>query len=64
MQPGVGWDDKSPKGFRYKSKIGLSAGVTKVQFKTGDAGKTKVQLQAKGANLVLPELSITYSPMP
>jgi len=54
VEPGIGWQDKAPKGFKYKNKEGVSAGATGAQFKPGAAGKTKVQLKAKGANLTLP----------
>jgi hypothetical protein len=48
------WQDKDPKGYQLVDKTGTHDGVTKVQLKTGDAGKPSVSLQAKGANLTLP----------
>ena len=53
--PGSAWQSKDPKGFNYKDKVGTSAGVTNVQLKAGAAGKTKVQVKAKGANLIVPD---------
>ncbi len=54
IDPGNGWQDKSPKGFKYKSKTGVGAGVTAARFKAGGADKTKVQIKATGFNLTLP----------
>ena len=48
------WTSKDPKGLQYKDNGGTSEGVTKVQLKTGDATKTKVEVSAQGTNLVLP----------
>ena len=53
--PGTAWDDKAPKGFNYKDKDGSQGGVQKAQLKTGADGKSKVQVKAKGANLVVPD---------
>jgi len=54
ISPGMSWLDKSPKGLRYKDKLATEDGVIKAAFKTGAAGKTKVQLVAKGVNLPMP----------
>ena len=48
------WQSKDPKGLQYKDKGGTADGVTKIKLKTGVGGKTKAQVQAKGANLPLP----------
>ena len=48
------WVTKDPKGFQLVDKTGANDGVTKIQEKTGDAGKTSASLQAKGVNLTLP----------
>jgi cysteine-rich repeat protein len=45
------WHSKDPKGLAYVDKAGAQDGVTKAQLKTGPAGKTKVQLSAKGTSL-------------
>ncbi len=45
---GSSWDDKDPKGFKYKDKAGSSSGVTKMVIKTSDKSKGKVLLVAKG----------------
>jgi cysteine-rich repeat protein len=44
------WADK-PTGYQYKDKAGGSNGITGVVMKSGAAGKAKIQLKAKGANL-------------
>jgi len=54
IDPNASWDDKDPKGYLYKDKLGLEDGVIKAQLKAGDADKTKVQVKAKGDNLSLP----------
>ena len=36
----------------FKDKEGTAGGVTAVQFKTGEQGKSKVQLKAKGVRFV------------
>ena len=56
----VKWQNKDPKGLQYKDKGGTGDGVTKIKLKTGVGGKTKAQVQAKGANLpVLTAFSAT-----
>lgn len=54
VAPGGLWEDKAPKGFKYKDKCGASDGVGSVQLKTGAKGKAKAQLKAKGANTPMP----------
>ncbi len=41
-------------GFKYKDNAGTAGGVTGILLKPGIAGKAKVTLKGKGANLVLP----------
>lgn len=48
------WSTKEPKLAKYKDPDGTSGGVIKALVKTGDAGKAKVLVIAKGANLTLP----------
>lgn len=62
IEAGAGWDDKNPKGFKYKNKTGSSDGVTKAQLKPSDKNKGKVQLIAKGstANWPLPLSASEY----
>lgn len=51
------WDSTAQdKGWSYKNKTGNSAGITKVRFNSGAAGKPLIQVTGKGANLtsVLP----------
>jgi cysteine-rich repeat protein len=55
VEPSVDlWTDDDPKGLGYKDKIGTSDGVTKVQIRTGDEGRTKVKFSARGISLQLP----------
>jgi hypothetical protein len=54
IAPNANWESKDPKGWKYKDKTGTEGGVQKAQLKTGDAGKSKAQVKAKGLNLTLP----------
>jgi hypothetical protein len=54
IEPNPNWIDADPKGYSYKDKTGAQGGVQKAQLKTGAAGKSKVQIKAKGVNLPLP----------
>ncbi|TFH32882.1 MAG: hypothetical protein E4H00_00345 [Myxococcales bacterium] len=51
---GIGWKSKAPKGFDYKDKSGAQHGVRKLQLRTGDAGKSKVGVTAKGSSTAWP----------
>lgn len=53
------WKAQSDKGFKYKNRSGTAGGVQRLQLRAGAAGKAKVQVKAKGANLVLPTLPLT-----
>jgi hypothetical protein len=55
VEPNAGWQSKDPKGWKYKDKTGAENGVQKVQLKTGDAGKSKAQVKAKGAAIPMPQ---------
>jgi hypothetical protein len=49
------WKANGPlTAFKYGDKTGASEGITKVQLKSGVAGKAKAAVQAKGGSLVLP----------
>ncbi len=48
------WAPVGTKGYQYKDPNGSAAGVTKLKLLGGDAGKSKVQLKGKGANLPMP----------
>lgn len=52
--PGSAWVSKDPKGFDYKDKGASQDGVTKLQLKTGVAGKSKAALSAKGSAIPMP----------
>ena len=54
IDPNAAWQSKDPKGFNYKDKLGVEDGVQKAKLKTGLAGKTQVQVKAKGVNLPMP----------
>jgi len=54
IAPNAGWDDKDPKGFKYKDKTGVEDGVTGGQLKTSDSDKGRVQIKAKGSTISWP----------
>jgi hypothetical protein len=54
LAPGNLWEDKAPKGLRYKDKAATQSGVRNVQLKTGEATKSKAQLGAKGSTVTWP----------
>lgn len=45
------WVPSGTTGFKYKDKNGTSAGITKITMKSGAAGKSKIIVKGKGANL-------------
>jgi hypothetical protein len=53
------WKTVSIKGFNYKDKERTPNGVDKIVLKAGLAGKAKVQLKGKGANLPALPLPLT-----
>ncbi len=53
------WKTLSIKGFAYKDSLRTPNGVDKVTLKAGLAGKAKVQLKGKGANLPALPLPLT-----
>jgi len=46
-------------GFRYADKAATGDGLTKIILKPGEAGKAKISLMEKGANLRLPTLPLS-----
>jgi hypothetical protein len=48
------WKTTGTKGFKYKDRLGDPDGITAARFKSGDAGKSQVQIKAKGDNLFPP----------
>jgi len=54
IAPGSNWTDIDPKGFKYKDKFRTSSGVLKAQIRTGDLGRTKALVIAKGGNVPMP----------
>ncbi len=53
------WKATGTKGFKYKNKAALPAGLTKGKLRAGAAGKAQVAIQAKGANLDTPTLPLS-----
>jgi cysteine-rich repeat protein len=51
---GVNWFIKGSKGFKYKDKTAANAGVKNITLKSGDAGKAKIVMTAKGTMLPTP----------
>ncbi len=50
-------------GFRYQDRYATPDGVTKAVLKAGTAGKAKVSVDGKGANLLLPNLATLNLPL-
>jgi probable HAF family extracellular repeat protein/cysteine-rich repeat protein len=48
------WENHDPDGFRYAYDNDLVSGVYKVQLKTGDAAKAKIQISARGGAVPMP----------
>ena len=46
-------------GFKYKDKTGIPDGLTGLKLKAGAAGKAKIGVKGKGANLPVPMLPLT-----
>ena len=49
----------SGDGFKYADKNGAGEGLTKIALKPGAAGKAKISVAGKGANLHLPTLPLS-----
>jgi len=45
------WRAAGTKGFKFKDRIGIPGGITGMAVQMGDAGKTKLKVLGKGANL-------------
>lgn len=56
------WKELS-SGYKYKDALATPAGITGVQLKAGDAGKAKIKVGGKGANLNLPQTDQIVSSM-
>jgi len=48
------WVDKDPKGWQHKDKAGFSDGVQRITLRPGAAGRSQVQVKAKGVNVPMP----------
>ncbi len=48
------WVPVGSKGYKYTDPTGTSAGITKMKLLGGAAGKSKLQMKGKGANLPMP----------
>lgn len=58
----VKWKALSTKGYKYKDRGGISAGVRSASLKGGDEGKAKIALKASGEHL--PDVPLGSLPMP
>jgi len=56
------WAPRSDRGYRYKDGAGTAAGVIKALLKSGEAGKSLVQVKGKGINL--PDPVFSFLPLP
>lgn len=48
---GASWQPKRDKGFSYKDRSGANDGIVVAKLIGGDAGKAKLQVGGKGANV-------------
>ena len=55
---GLRWS-QTTRGFRYKDKNAAASGVRAITLKEGEATKSSLSLQGKGADLSLPPLGLT-----
>lgn len=54
VDPSPSWQNKNPKGYRYKDSGAAEDGVRTAKLKTGSASKAKVSISAKGASIPMP----------
>ena len=54
----TGWKTLGDRGFEYRDPAAAGDGVSKIVLRGGDAGKSKILVKAKGANLPLPALPL------
>jgi len=54
---GFAWRNKTPRGWVYKDKTKASDGVQSVHLRSGDPGKTRAQVKAKGPDVRMPVAS-------
>ena len=62
LPPGAPWVSRGEKGYSYRDLAGTVRGLTDVRVSTGDAGRTKLKVRGRGANLpsgTLPATSYT-----
>jgi hypothetical protein len=52
--PNARWQNKRPKGWKYRNKAGTQDGVRKARLKTGAPGKARAQIRARGRSLPTP----------
>jgi hypothetical protein len=52
------WRATGTKGFKYKDSARTTGGIGKIILKVGPAGKAKVLVKGKGANLPVPSLPL------
>jgi len=53
------WKALGGNGFKYRDKAGRLDGLTVLRLRAGVAGKAKIAMQGKGANLSVPSLPLT-----
>jgi hypothetical protein len=56
------WSAESDRGYRYTDGGATAAGVIKARLKSGEAGKSRVQVKGKGVNL--PDPTFSFLPLP
>ncbi len=48
LPPSALWVERAPKGWKFKDKSGTNDGIQQIQLRPGLAGRSKVQVKAKG----------------
>jgi hypothetical protein len=61
VEPGESWSRRKSGAWHYRSTGQTSPGVTRIAAKTGDSGKTRLGLKARGKRVPLPREPATKS---
>jgi hypothetical protein len=61
VPPGASWTPTS-RGFRYKDRTLMHAGISQIKLNSGAAGAASISVLGKGANLPVPSLPLAQDP--
>jgi hypothetical protein len=61
VEPGASWSRRKSGAWHYRSTGQTSPGVTRIAAKTGESGKTRLGLKARGKRVPLPREPATRS---